>query len=199
MDYQTILFDFDGVLCKGRLYDKTLLPNYREVYNWIQSNIFDDKELVRKWMRNQINSAGINKLIAKNTDIGYEKLNRLYEESVRTMKTEEDLLELARTLKSSGKKIGIVTDNMDVFTKIIVPTCRLDTQFDVIINSADYGVLKKEENGRLFDIALTTLGVNIENSLMIDDSESKIEVYKQKGGHGFVYQDTAELKSFLQT
>ena len=196
---KTLLFDFDGVLCKGRFYEKTLLPNHSEIYDWIQMNIFGNREMVRDWMRNRVNSAEINELIAKNTGIEWNFLNGLYEESIRRMKLEKEAIDLAESLKSSGKKIGIVTDNMDIFTKITIPSHQLDTLFDVIINSADHGILKKDDNGKLFDIALATLGEKIENSLMIDDSESTIELYKKKGGYGFIYRDAAELKSFLLT
>jgi|SRR3989344_1504121 len=199
MSYQSVLFDFDGVLCKERFYEKTLLPDYGEEYNWIQKNIFGNKKLIHEWMRNKVDSDEINGLISKNSDIGFEKLNELYKESIRRMELEKDIIDLVKLLKQSGTKIGVATDNMDVFTKITIPCHRLDTLFDVIINSADYGWLKKDDNGKLFDIALAVLGEKIENSLMVDDSEQIIELYEQKGGHGFVYRDVAELKSFLQT
>jgi len=198
MSYQTVLFDFDGVLCKGRFYEKTLLPDYPSIYDWIQRNIFGNKELVRKWMRNQINSDNINGLIAENTGIGVTALNELYKESIRKMELEKEIKDLAESLKLTGKKIGIVTDNMDIFSQITIQNHQLDKLFDVIINSADKGILKKDENGRLFDIALTALGEKIGNSLMIDDSETTIELYKQKGGDGFVYKNPAELKLFLR-
>jgi len=198
MNYQTIFFDFDGVLCRGRFYEKSLLPEYSEVYDWIQTNIFDNKDLVQKWMRNQISSVGINELVAENTGIDYEILNKLYKESIRKIKLEKEIRNLAESLKLSGKKVGIVTDNMDVFSQIMVPNHQLNKLFDVIINSADHGMLKKDENGKLFDIALIALGERIENSLMIDDSESTIELYRQKGGQGSVYKNPAELKSFLR-
>jgi len=197
MKFQTVLFDFDGVLCKGRFYEKTLLPNYSEIYDWIQRNIFGNEELVQKWMRNQINSDEINKIVSKNTGIEYTILTGLYEEGVRMMKLDNEIKNLAELLKLSGCKIGIVTDNMDMFTQITVPNNQLNTLFDGIINSADYGMLKKENNGKLFDIALADLGENIENSMMIDDSEKIIELYKKKGGNGIVYQNITELKSFL--
>ena len=198
MSYQTILFDFDGVLCKGRFYEKTLLSNYSKTYDWIQRNIFGNKELVQKWMRNQISSAEVNRLIVENTGIGYETLDELFKESIRKMELEREIRDLAESLRSSGRKIGIVTDNMDIFTEITIPNHQLDKLFDIIINSADYGVLKKEADGKLFDIALTALGETIGDSLMIDDSEATIELYKQKGGNGFIYKSPTELKSFLQ-
>src|SRR3989344_2843201 len=101
---KTLLFDFDGVLCKGRFYEKTLLPNHSEIYDWIQMNIFGNREMVRDWMRNRVNSAEINELIAKNTGIEWNFLNGLYEESIRRMKLEKEVIDLAESLKSSGKK-----------------------------------------------------------------------------------------------
>jgi len=200
MDLQSILFDFDGVLCRDRFYRATLLPDHQDICDWIQANIFSDKELTHKWMRGQTDSAAINRLISEKTGIGYELLNGLYEESIRSMKLEAELVDLARSLKAVGKKIGIVTDNMDVFTRITIPNHRLSELFHVVINSADHGLLKRDENGRLFDIALGKLGSGIEDSLMIDDNATTIELYKQKGGQGFVYHaNTPELTALLQS
>lgn len=197
MDYQTVLFDFDGVLCKDRFYRKTLVPDYSEVYAWIQSNIFGNKELVQKWMRNDVSSAEINTLIAENTAIKHELLNSLYEDSIRSMELESRVMDVAKALKLAGMKIGIVTDNMDIFTRITIPNHKLDKLFDVIINSADHRILKKENNGELFNTALAALGTDIENSLMIDDSLPTIELYRRKRGEGFLYKNFDELKSFL--
>lgn len=198
MNYRTVLFDFDGVLCKDRFYEKSLLPKYPEVYDWIQKNIFGNKELVRAWMRNQIGSADINAIIAKNTGMRYDVLHELYQDSISAMVLDNAMRDLAVRLKLSGKKIGIVTDNMDIFTEITVPHHRLNELFNVVINSADYGILKNENNGQLFDVALSALGQEIEDSLMIDNSASPVELFIKKGGHGFLYKDFAELKDFLQ-
>ncbi|MDD3190543.1 MAG: HAD hydrolase-like protein [Candidatus Pacebacteria bacterium] len=198
MNHQAFLFDFDGVLCKGRFYEGSLLYKYSEAYDWIQKSIFSNHDLVGKWMRGIINSDDINKIIFENTETDYNLLKELYEESVRKMKLEEEVLDLAKSLKNSGAKIGIVTDNMDVFFQITVRNHNLDNLFDVIINSADHGILKRDDNGRLFDIALDNLGEKIENSLMIDDSMSTIELYKQKGGQGFLYKSLSGLESFLK-
>jgi len=167
MKYRTVLFDFDGVLCKGRFYGESLLCKYPEVYGWIQENIFRDKDLVGKWMRGTVNSDDINKIVSENTGMNFDVLEELYEESIRKMKPEEGVLSLAELLKNSGAKIGIVTDNMDVFSQITVRNHNLANIFDMIINSADYGILKRDDDGRLFDIALDGLEEKIEHSLMI--------------------------------
>ncbi|OHA15885.1 MAG: hypothetical protein A3G52_03325 [Candidatus Taylorbacteria bacterium RIFCSPLOWO2_12_FULL_43_20] len=87
--YQTILFDFDGVLCRGKFYEKTLLPNYSEIYNWIQINIFGDSKLAKDWMKGRVSSRNINKLIAEHTNIREDTLNKLYEQSVYLMEPDE--------------------------------------------------------------------------------------------------------------
>lgn len=198
MLYQTVLFDFDGVLCHDRFYEKTLLPDYQNVYDWIQANVFGDDEIMQKWMRNDIKSNGINKLIAENTGIAREVLDSLYMKSVRMMELDGRVENLAKSLKLSGRKIGIVTNNMDVFSEITVGEHQLDKLFDIIVNSADYGRLKKDNNGGLFDITFAVLNETIKNSLMIDDSASVIELYERRGGKGFLYKDFEELKSFME-
>lgn len=114
------------------------------------------------------------------------------------MELDKEVIDLVKSLNRSGKKVGLVTDNMDVFTTITVPSHKLGKLFDVIINSADYGLLKKDDHGKLFEISLEMLKEKFENSLMIDDSEATIKLYEQKGGRGFVYHNIVELKSFLQ-
>lgn len=197
MNFQTVFFDFDGVLCNGRFY-KTLLPTYSEVYDWIQTNIFRNKELVKKWMRNEINSSYINQLIVEKTAISSNLLDKLYHDSIYKMELQKDVLDIVGSLKLLSKKVGIITDNMDVFSQITIPNHKLDSLFDIIINSSDYGLLKNDENGKLFDIALSSLGEKFENSLMVDDSEPTINLFKKRGGHGFVYENLDELRLFLR-
>lgn len=197
MNLKAILFDFDGVLCHDKFYEKTLLPEYAPVYDWLQSNIFGDKELVKKWMRNEVSTEAINRLIAENTGIGFESLTKLFEDSVRQMELNLEIMKLAEDAKLSGKKIAIVTDNMEIFSRITVPHHGLDSIFDFIINSADQGCLKKDAASELFDIVQKNLQIDYRDCLLIDDSAGNIDLFKQKGGQGHVYGGVAGLKSFL--
>lgn len=195
--YQAVLFDFDGVLCHDHFYDKTFLAEQPEVCAWVNAHIFSDAELTRKWMRGQMSSVEINEFVADGIGMDFGELQGKFEESVRLMRLDERLVELAERLSLVGVKTGIVTDNMDVFTSITVPNKNLDELFNVILNSSDHGLLKQDENGRVFDTALETLGVKIENALHVDDSPKNIELFKNKGGNGFLYKDFNELEKFL--
>lgn len=192
---RTILFDFDGVLCHDRFYGERVKTQYPEVHDWIQENIFGDNDkLVKDWMRGKINAVKINQIIAEHTGINYEKLYKLFVESVRKMKVDERIIDVVQELKQDGRTLGIVTDNMDVFTEITASNHNLNELFDTIVNSADYGYLKKDENGKLFDIAMAAVGENnFSRTLLIDDSVSTIELYRQRGGNAFLYKNFNEL------
>ena len=195
IDVRTILFDFDGVLCHDRFYVQTLLPEYVHVYEWIQTNIFGMPH--EDWLRGIVSSERINKIISDGTGIEFDLLHEKFLESVRMMKLDERVKDLVRELKSSGHKVGLVTDNMDVFSDITIKNHKLDEVFEVILNSADYRILKKDNHGELFDIALEKLNAPIENTLMIDNSRAVIDLYIEKGGEGFLYEEFEGLQNFL--
>jgi len=196
---RTILFDFDGVFCHDRFYVKTLLPKHRKTYDWIQENLFErNQDFVHRWMKGQITSSEVNRWIAEKTDIDCEQLVHLFSESVRLMVIDQELLELITQLRNKGIKIGLVTDNMDVFSTITITSHKLNERFDAIINSADYGFLKKDENGKLFDIALERVGESIEESLLVDNSATAIALFKQKGGQAYLYENFRVFEEWAQ-
>ncbi|MBM3257148.1 MAG: hypothetical protein FJY98_02355 [Candidatus Liptonbacteria bacterium] len=182
---RTILFDFYGVLCRGKFYNEKLREKFPHIFDWIQENIFGGTwQLADEWMRGKLKARDINKHIAEGTGIEEKLLNELFFEDLKKLPLEERMLAYAKELKQQGKKICIVSDNMDVFSEITVPQHQLNKAFDVVINSADYGLLKQDEKGKLFDIALEAIGEkDISLTLLIDDSPKSVEVYKEKGGN----------------
>jgi FMN phosphatase YigB (HAD superfamily) len=199
MKYEAIIFDFDGVLCHDRFYEKSLLPENEHVYRWIQSNIFSNHQLIHDWMRGKIKWQDINKIISEATGVNQTILDKLFIDSVQKMNIDHQMLQFCHELKKLGIKIAIVTDNMDIFSEITTSRPELKKIFDVIINSADFGLLKKDGNGKLFEIALKALKCDIKNSLLIDDSKSTTDFYKKMGGNCFYYQDFQRLKTWLNT
>jgi len=198
MQHKIILFDFDGVLCHDKFYEKTLLPKYQEVYDWIQKNIFGSSSLIKDWMKGKINHQQINQRIADGVGIDFKEINDLFLKSVQLMDLDQELLTLAVRLKENDFRIGIVTDNMDVFSEITIPNHNLESLFEVMINSADEGILKNDNNGRSFDLVVSRLGEDdCSKAIMIDDSEGTIELFQSKGGCGILFTDVINLKKEL--
>jgi len=185
----TAFFDFDGVLCTDRFYT-TLMPEYPHVVEWIGSHIFSGEKYCDRWMRGEFMWRDINKVIADATGISHELLNELFVNSVRLMKINQYLIKFAEKLQIKGIKTAIVTGNMDIFNEITVPEKHLDKTFPVIVNSYDYKLMKQDENGRLFDIALNKLGLySYDGVLLVDDTPAYCELFKNKGGQVYQYSN----------
>lgn len=193
-----VFFDFDGVLCTDRFYT-TLLPEYPQVVRWIGRNIFGAEKYCDSWMRGELTWWEINKVIAAATGIDCELLDDKLAESVRLMQVNPALLRFAENLKQKGVKIALVTGNMDIFNEITVPEKGLDRVFPLIVNSFDYRMMKQDEDGKLFDIALKKLGLNsYENVWLIDDSATYCDIFRAKGGNAHQYSNQNDFEKWAK-
>lgn len=196
---RAVLFDYDQTLSHDPFFGLTMDASHPVIIDWIQKNVFGDKEYVGRWMMNEVNSRMVCERISREAGITVDELWPLFRESVARMRLVPEVLEMVRELKARGIKLGVVSDNMDVFDEIIVPAHGLDQMFDVLVNSANHGQFKKDEGGKLFDLALQKLEVSIGESMLVDDSAGTCQFYREKGGQAFHYQKNPDdLKAFLQ-
>ena len=91
----------------------------------------------------------------------------------------------------------MVTDNMDVFSKVVIPAHGLDAQFDVIINSADFQEIRKD---RLLPVAFERLGdgIGYANSLLIEDGENEPALFRAAGGTAYQYSNDEQFLNWLE-
>lgn len=182
-----MFFDFDGVLCTDRYYT-TLLPEYPGVLEWIGAHVFSGEKYCDRWMRGEYTYRQINAVIAEETGISLEQLDELFISSVKQMKVNPVLIKFAKEFLKRHIKTALVTNNMDVFNEITVPEKKLNRIFPVIVNSYDFKLMKHDENGKLFDIALNRLGLSSYSGvLLIDDVKAYCDIFKDKGGEAFHY------------
>jgi len=183
--FDAVLFDWNGVLCRDRFYAGSFLAARPEALVNIQREFFEgDKSLINGWMRGHVGYREVHRRIAGLAGAEAHELDRALVESVQAMRLDPALLNFAARLKRGGVKTAIVTDNMDVFTIVTVPHHRLGGVFDLIVNSADCGLLKQDQDGRLFDYALHRLGAAAGRTLFIDDSPAAVKLFESKGGMG---------------
>lgn len=199
MTYKTIIFDFDGVLCRDHFYTN-LKTAYPAVYDFINTKVFaKGSDVPDKWMRGELTADDVNKFISDSTGIDIKELSNLFIESVHAMKIDNRLLNLAKTILSRGGKVALVTNNMDVINKITIKNHNLGKIFPVIVNSCDYGILKHDDNGRLFDIAMEKLGIsNYGEALLIDDSFNARATFESKGGATFPYESYEQFEPWMK-
>lgn len=187
------------MLCRDYFYANLKAP-YPAVSDFINTKVFaKGSDVPDKWMRGELTAEDVNRFISDSTDIDFNELSNLFIESVRAMKVDSRLLNLAKTVISKGGKVALVTNNMDVFNKITIKNHNLDKIFPVIVNSCDYGILKHDENGRLYDIAMVKLGVpNYHKALLIDDSHKARAIFESKGGATFPYESYEQFEPWLK-
>lgn len=182
---KAVIFDFGNVLSEDYFYT-TLDP---EIYEKISYDIFHSpNKLADDWMRGEINSHDVNRVIADKHNLSLDLLERELEKSVKLMKLNNSLLDFAREIKKKKVKIILLTDNMDIFQEVLVPHNKLNLLFDFIMPSFEHKMLKQDDNGRLANIAISKLGVNYPETLFIDDSKPFGEIIENKGGNFYLYK-----------
>lgn len=186
-----ILFDFHNTLSNSLFYIG-LAEEHPEISKALSKDIFANKEnaeILKQWMKGSCTYKEFHEKVAKKINCDPKILDKYLENGIKKMSLNEDLVKFAKKIKTKGVKVVVFTDNMDPFNEMVVPHFQLNEIFDNIISSWDYRILKDENNGEFIDIILKEMGIEIEKTLLIDDSTSIYEIIKNKGGHGYIYKD----------
>jgi FMN phosphatase YigB (HAD superfamily) len=186
MAYETVFWDFSGVLSKDYFY-KPLKNSHPQVWEFIQTKIFGPESdgKIPKWMRADLNHHDIEKIIIQETGIDPNILTQSLVNGTVNFEIETRHYPIVEELKQHGSKVGLVTDNMDVFDNYLRPQFKFESVFDVVISSFSHKKLKAEG---LFDIAMNAIGsTDYSSALLIEDSLKSTNFFKSKGGHAYVY------------
>jgi len=182
--YKVIFLDWYKTLSDSLFWEKwTNDPKHTNDLSKIQEYMFTKgNTLVKDWMRGQLNSESAVSKISRNTSVPYETIMDELITSSKSMKfNEATVLDQIKSLRQSGIKVVIATDNMDTFKRWTVPAMGLEHIFDSIIDSYSNKSLKADfsEDGNIFFkdfIKKSDLGPG--ESILIDDSEDSIVVEK---------------------
>lgn len=142
----------------------------------IQDNFFgNDKETTVKWMRGGLDAEDVTTILSERTSIPVDELNaELRASSERLRLIDESVLNLIATIRKTGTKAVIATDNMDTFPRWTVPALELDRHFDDILDSHTLKTLKGDpsENGGslFFHDYLAREGIEPKQAVLFDDN-----------------------------
>lgn len=194
-----VIFDFDGVTATSRFY-LTKDNLYPDIQDFVQNNIFAGEEKYgERWMRGDLTYKDINNIIAAGTNRPEHEVHNSLITSIKEFRINPIIIEFALKLKDSAIPHALVTSNMDIFNDFSVSYFHLDKYFPLIFNSADYKMLKRENNGKLYDIAVNAMGMkSYTNVLLIDDSEKSCELIRSKGGMAYQYKSDEEFLEWVK-
>ncbi len=192
-----VVFDF-GFTFSSDPYFKVAPVNTPQWHEIIQKHVFGDPGVTIPWMKGEISSQDVAGIIARFIPLDVATILSTMEEGCRELAFNPAVWLFSLQMKLTGRKIALVTDNMDVFTKVIVPVHKLDRIFDVIVNSADFHEIDKTV---LWPIAFERLddGIGYSNSLLIEDGETEPAKFRQLGGHAYQYTNDKTLSRWAKS
>ncbi len=108
---------------------------------------------------------------------------------------DQEMVELIRNVKKNCKT-GLLSNSATEYLGRIIDLHALESLFDVLIVSADVGLVKPDP--RIFEHALDQLGVKAEEAIFIDDNPRNTEAASRLGIKGITYDgDITKLKKEL--
>jgi FMN phosphatase YigB (HAD superfamily) len=190
-----IVFDFGFTLSPDHYFNiaPADFPQWHEV---IQNHIFANPFIIDPWMRGELTSRDIAAILTQYIPMDANAILASMEKGCEQLEFNPAVWEFAAAQKNAGRKTALVTDNMDVFTQVVVPAHHLERLFDVIINSSDHHETRKD---LLWPIAFERLGggTGYGNSLLIEDGEEAPSLFRSLGGWAYQYSTDDHFSEWL--
>lgn len=102
-----------------------------------------------------------------------------------------EMVTLVRDLRSSGRKVGILTNNVREFRQWWWPLMDFEAEFDTIVDSHEVGMRKP--NPAIYHLTLERLGSTPGRAAFLDDLEANVVAARALGLHGIhVGEDTSD-------
>jgi FMN phosphatase YigB (HAD superfamily) len=92
------------------------------------------------------------------------------------------VIELVHELKSSGFRLGVLTNNVRELRHAWWPMLDFANIFDDVVDSHEVGLRKP--NRAIYELALNRLGVEAHRAAFLDDAQSNVDAASALGIHG---------------
>lgn len=190
---KAVIFDMDGVLIQeycyaGKLFEKMFgIPNER-FFEILKKNRF----LVRGREDGPLFNSFKDLLKEYNVEMDEKRFWDLW---LKNFKVNQDVVDFALSLKKSGKKLGILSDNIFERTEYIRKSFSWIKKFDYVLFSSDVSLTKSDT--KFFEILVEKFDLKPEEMIFIDDDEENIKIAKKVGLNGIKFENLELLKEQL--
>lgn len=178
-----VIFDFGFTLCSQKFFTNEM-PEFSNIYRIYQEHVFHKPSVIEPWEKGLITYIDIANKIKDITGLEINKIFKHMEEGCKNLAFNKEVYDFAVEMKKKGKAVYLVTVNMDVFSRFVVPNHKELAIFDKIINSADYGT---NDKNNLWPKVFDTTSFNYKNTLLIEDGNMNIEKFQKNGGLAYQY------------
>ena len=190
-----VIFDFGDTL-SSQPYFRELGLEFLQV---VDTKIWGDgaASWCDPWVRGELKSEDIAGYLAGLTGITPARILDALDAGCANLQLHPAIWRFARAQRIQGRKTALVTLNMDVFSRVIVPSLGFSQVFDAVINSSDYRIGDKVQ---LWELAFAQLdGCTFANSLLIDDKLKYIERFQARGGMAYQFTTDAAFAEWEKT
>lgn len=189
--YRCVFIDWHNTLSTTLFWDHLAHGNAASRHTCMQlrTSLFEHhRDLINPWMRGAMSTESVMRLVAEDTGQSLDLVQSEFVAGCKQMTLVSPVIpSLVSALRAQGCLVIIATDNMDSFVRWTVPSLGLSDIFDGILCSSEIGGLKRDrdENGRsvFFGRMLETHGIQIEESLLLDDDVSAATTIQSFGIH----------------
>ena len=126
-------------------------------------------------------------------------LHRFRETYFEALHPNEQMIELMRELKASGKRMAMLTNNVREWEPLWRAMLPVDEIFETVVDSGFVGCRKPE--AQIYEMTLERLGLPAASCLFIDDLEPNIEGARALGMQAVHFRDNeqaiAEIRAAL--
>lgn len=185
-----IVFDLDGVLVQEHCYFSQLFQKLYGVPHEEFYQVMKDNKMLQRTKDQGSNFTLFNNLLKKyKVEISEKKFWELW---LTNFKVNQDVIDFALSLKKSGKKIGILSDNFVERAEYLRENLDWFNEFDANLFSCDVALTKHDPE--FFRIILDKLEVKPEETVFIDDDEDNASVARSVGINGIKFEGLEGLK-----
>jgi putative hydrolase of the HAD superfamily len=106
------------------------------------------------------------------------------------------MLELMRSLRDRGYRMGLLTNNVQEWERHWRPSMPIDEIFAVVVDSGFVGMRKPDP--AIYALTQDRLGVASEEILLIDDLDVNISAARAAGWHGVQFVDNEQAMAEIE-
>lgn len=108
---------------------------------------------------------------------------------------DHDVVDLIREVRATGRVKVALFSNASTRLEVDLESCGIDSEFDVVFNSARLGIAKPDVEA--FRRVAELLGMPVERCLFVDDTLPNVEGARLAGMRGEPFIDVVGLRSLL--
>ena len=185
MEKELIIFDFFGVI------SSEVFPIWAKKYFSPTEIKTIRKDIIEKGDKGIIKENEIFKKLSQKTGENSEKiLNEWLEIAV----INNEMITLIENLRKKYK-IALLSNAIGEFLNRILSRIDTNQLFDFIVISSEANIIKPDK--KIFELLLSKMNIQANNSIFIDDNIINVEVAKSIGIEAILFEDVQQLKEML--